>query len=230
MTHKGQIAAQDLRRRLQAPDFDAQVRRHPPPGVTLRTREELEHSFEEILAGLLPGEDLHVFGYGSLMWNPGLEHIGSARAALFGWHRRFCIHSLVGRGAPEAPGLMLALDRGGSCSGMVFRIQASKVRAELAILWRREMTWGSYQARWVSARIGSTPVRAVTFVVDRSQPRYLQQLGLPETARLIATGCGQLGTCRAYFDATLGQLRALGIADGYMERLDAALRSQPRCQ
>jgi cation transport protein ChaC len=118
---------------------------------------------------------------------------------------------------------MLALDRGGSCAGMLFRIPAAKVEHELRLLWRREMTWGSYEARWVRAWAGSDGLPAVTFVVDRRQERYLGRLPPTDTARLIATGCGQLGTCRAYFDATVRKLRELGIRDATMEELDALL-------
>jgi cation transport protein ChaC len=223
MTNATGAAAPDLRSRLAGADFHERVRATAPAGIRLRTPEEMERTLQAILRDHDSSQDLHVFGYGSLMWNPGLEHAGAARARVFGWHRRFCIRSVVGRGAPETPGLMLALDRGGSCTGVVFRIPAAKVRAELALLWRREMTWGSYQARWVNASAGSAQVRAVTFVVDRGQERYLQYLPPQDTARLIATGCGQLGTCRAYFDATVGKLRELGIRDRTMEALDALL-------
>lgn len=213
----------DLRTRLADANFHERVRSTTPPGIRLRTPEEMGHTLRVILGEHEEGKDLHVFGYGSLMWNPGLEHSHSAPAKVFGWHRRFCIRSLIGRGAPATPGLMLALDRGGSCSGMVFRIEALKVPDELELLWRREMTWGSYNARWVTAWRGTESVRALTFVVDRGQERYLKPLPPKETARLIDTGCGHLGTCRAYFDATMAKLRELGIKDGGMEELDALL-------
>jgi glutathione-specific gamma-glutamylcyclotransferase len=223
VTNETRAVEHDLRTRLADANFHERARSTAPPGIRLRTPEEMDHTLRAILEEHEAGKDLHVFGYGSLMWNPGLEHTHLARAKVFGWHRRFCIRSLIGRGAPDTPGLMLALDRGGSCSGMVFRIEALKVWGELEILWRREMTWGSYHARWVTARLGTESVRAVTFVVDRRQERYLKPLPPQETARLIETGCGQLGTCRAYFDATMTKLRELGIKDGGMEQLDALL-------
>lgn len=223
MSNETQALAPDLRSRLADAGFDSRVRADPPAGIRLRTPEQMESTLQAILRRHEAGQDLHVFGYGSLMWNPGIEHVEAAQARVFGWHRRFCIRSLVGRGAPETPGLMLALDRGGSCAGMVFRIPAAKVDSELRLLWRREMTWGSYEARWVRAWAGSGARAAVTFVVDRRQERYLKGLPPVDTARLIASGCGQLGTCRAYFEATVRKLRELGIRDATMEELDALL-------
>ena len=169
-----------------------------------------------------PDDPIHVFAYGSLMWNPALEHDARLRARIYGWHRSFCVRNLIGRGAPECPGLMLALDKGGSCNGVLLRIPGHRVDDELALLWRREMTWGTYDARWVTAWVGSETVRAVTFVVDRRHERYAAKLARQEAARLINTGRGALGTCRAYFDATLQTLRDLGIRDEAMERLGEA--------
>jgi len=217
-------AAQEQRRRLADENFLALARDMAPAGVQLRTQAQLESTLHEILRQHEPGTDIHVFGYGSLMWNPGLEHAASFHAKVYGWNRRFCLRSLIGRGTPETPGLMLALDRGGSCNGMLFRIPADKVQEELTLLWRREMPWGSYQARWVAAWADGGPIRAVTFVVDRQHERYIKALPLQEAARLIATGNGRLGTCRAYFDATVQKLRELCVQDRRMEQLHALLR------
>lgn len=214
----------ELRQRLADSNFLALARAAAPAGVRVRTQEELEDTLHHALRRHAPGEDIHVFGYGSLMWNPGVEHVAALPARVHGWHRSFCLRSVVGRGTPDTPGLMLALDRGGSCNGVLLRIAAAKLRDELGILWRREMSWGSYQARWVQARAGAATVPAITFVVDRRTDRYLRGVATAEAARLIATGCGSLGTCRAYFDATMTRLRELGIRDRPMERLDALLR------
>lgn len=212
-----------LRERLEADDFLASMRKVVPAGMQLRTQEELDGSLQRTLQGHAPGSDIHVFAYGSLMWNPAIEHSASFPARLHGWHRSYCLRNLFGRGTPDRPGLMLGLDRGGSCNGMLLRIPARHVPGELALLWRREMPWGSYHARWVTAWSAGEPVRAVTFVVDRRNDRYVKDLPLQECARLIATGQGGLGTCRAYFDATVRKLAELGIRDRRLERLNALL-------
>lgn len=208
-----------MRERLSHADFLANARANAPTGFRMRTPADFEASLERILRGHRPGEPLHVFAYGSLMWNPALEHDAQLRARIHGWHRSFCIRSFVGRGTPECPGLMLALDKGGSCNGILLRIPAPKVGEEVALLWRREMTWGTYDARWVTAWVDSAPVQALTFIVDRRHERYVGKLSPQETARLINCGRGVLGTSREYFDATVQKLRELDIRDVAMERL-----------
>jgi cation transport protein ChaC len=213
----------DLRELLRGENFLAAAR-ELPMGGTMRTQQELEDTLEHILRQHDAGSAIHVFGYGSLMWNPAFDHDGQFKARVYGWHRWFCLRNLVGRGTPEHPGLMLALDKGGSCNGMVLRIPGSRVRDELTLLWRREMSWGSYHARWVTCWVGTTPVRAVTFVVNRRHERYVKGMPMGEAARLILTGNGSLGTCRSYFDSTLQKLRQLGIRDHKMEQLNQAIR------
>jgi cation transport protein ChaC len=121
---------------------------------------------------------------------------------------------------------MLALDRGGACRGMVFRIAAADVRHELGLLWRREMLTGAYEARWITAQVSERPVRALTFVANRRHARYAGSLSGEETARFIATGKGRLGTCSAYFEATIAALEGLQIKDAGIERLRRAFEAQ----
>ena len=89
---------------------------------------------------LLPTDsDWWVFGYGSLMWNPGFPHHEAQMGLLRGYHRRFCIYSFRYRGTPEAPGLVLGLDRGGSCLGMAFRVPQDLSGEVMAYLREREL-------------------------------------------------------------------------------------------
>lgn len=217
--------AREMRNGFADKDFLTHARNSAPAGLRLRSDAEMTRTLEEILTKHEPGTDLHVFGYGSLMWNPGVQHTVSIRARVHGWHRCFCLRNLIGRGAPETPGVMLALDSGGSCTGVAIRIPAKHVREQLELLWRREMSWGSYRARWVTAWVDRVPLRAVTFVVDPRHERYLKNLTPREIASLIATGQGRLGTCRSYFDATLQKLAELGIRDRGMEELNKLLSS-----
>jgi cation transport protein ChaC len=204
------------------------LRTDTPQGMRLRSDAELEASLEETMRQHDPRADLHVFGYGSLMWNPALEVVGTRVARLHGWHRRFCLRSLIGRGTPESPGAMLALDRGGACDGLLFSIEADKVPAESRLLWRREMIAGSYFARWVRVTAGGATIRALTFVVCRDHGRYIGGESVETVAGLIRSGEGPLGTSRAYFDATLQALDRLGIRDAGMERLRRAVHRADR--
>jgi len=199
------------------------LRLNPPPGVCLRSDEELEQTMEQALRGHPPGEDLHVFGYGSLMWNPALQLVDSQLALVQGWHRRFCIRTLMARGSLERPGAMLALDRGGACVGLLMRIAAADVRHELKLLWRREMLAGSYEARWVEAQLRGHRLRALSFVARAGHDRYIGGLSMQEVATLIRTGQGQLGCTRSYFELTVQTLARLRIRDRGIERLRRAV-------
>jgi cation transport protein ChaC len=172
-------------------------------------------------------EDLWVFGYGSLIWNPAFDYEEKRCALLRGWHRRFCLKLYAGRGTVETPGLMLALDHGGACRGVAFRIAGEKVQQELALLWQREMFGGSYNARWVTLECAGgskgEKFRALTFVINHAHPRYMAELSVEQTAELIATGCGELGSCREYLENTVAHLLELGVRDTNLSRIAAAL-------
>jgi glutathione-specific gamma-glutamylcyclotransferase len=160
-----------------------------------------------------------LFGYGSLMWNPAIDFAESRAGAVHGWHRRFCLWLHGGRGSPDNPGLMLALERGGCCAGLLFRIPAADARSELLLAWRRELFTGAYQSRWVTATTADGPVRAVTFVANRAHLRYAGRLDDMLAATHIATATGALGSCAAYLASTLEALRAAGLRDRRLERL-----------
>jgi len=194
------------------------------PDARWRTEAEMAALMQGILAEHPPGADLHVFGYGSLIWNPAFEYADKQPALLRGWHRRFCLKLFMGRGTRETPGLMLALDHGGACKGVAFRIAGPKVAQELSLLWQREMFGGAYNARWVNlTAAGGAKIRAVTFVINRRHPRYLPELSVEQTASLIATGCGDLGSCREYLENTITHLAALGLSDTGLQRIAKAL-------
>jgi cation transport protein ChaC len=193
------------------------------PDIRWRTEAEMSALLEGILAGHSQGDDLYVFGYGSLIWNPAFDYTEQRTALLHGWHRRFCLKMIMGRGSREMPGLMLALDRGGACKGVAFRIAGPKVREELSILWQREMVGGGYNARWVNLTSGGEKIRAVTFVINRRHPRYSPELSVEQTAALIATASGDLGTCREYLENTISHLAGLGLRDAGLERIARAL-------
>jgi cation transport protein ChaC len=196
-------------------------------GQRALTDEELEASLACMLSGAPGGEDVWVFGYGSLMWNP-LFHFAERRpATLRGFHRSFCLRSIVGRGTPERPGLMLALDNGGSCRGLAFRLAATAAAQELKLLWRREMVVGSYIPRWARVEADPCPdshgcaeeLRVLTFVVNHENSNYLGRLPFEQVASMLATAHGRIGSGADYLYQTVDALSAHGLRDGYVERL-----------
>jgi glutathione-specific gamma-glutamylcyclotransferase len=193
--------------------------RRSHPEVKVLTDAEQEASIQGLLEHHPRGADVWLFGYGSLMWNPAMHYAERRPGMVHGWHRRFCLWLEGGRGTPENPGLMLALERGGRCAGMLFRIPAAEARHELLLPWRRELFTGAYQSRWVTAITADGPVRAATFVANRAHNRYAGRLDEALVATHLATATGSLGSCLAYLVETLEALEAAGLRDHSLERL-----------
>jgi cation transport protein ChaC len=194
-------------------------------GLEIASPEERAASLEATLERVTQGQDVWVFGYGSLMWNPAFHHAELLHARLAGWHRRFCLWNTFGRGSPEKPGLTLALESGGSCAGVALRIAAPDVRSELTVLWNREMLTGSYLPRWVRLASPAGPIPAVTFVANRAHPRYAGRLPSEQVARFLAHARGPLGESREYLERTVAELERHGARDGSMHALLRAVRS-----
>jgi glutathione-specific gamma-glutamylcyclotransferase len=194
-------------------------------GVAMRvlSEEELRASREAALAGVDLAHGAWLFGYGSLIWNPAFHFTDRLVGTVFGWHRRFCLWTHLGRGCPERPGLVLGLERGGSCRGVVFRIAPDLVEEELAIVWRREMISGAYVPRWVGVRTALGPLRAITFVINHAHERYARLLPDERVAEVIATAQGWLGPCAEYLINTVDHLAALGIHDRPLTRRRASV-------
>jgi glutathione-specific gamma-glutamylcyclotransferase len=169
------------------------------------------------------GAPLWLFAYGSLMWNPEIAFAETRSAVLYGYHRSFCLYSRDYRGTPDRPGLVLGLDRGGSCRGIVCRLPAERPAEALDRIWAREMTGLVYEMRPVAPRTAAGPLAAWTFVVRRESPDYAGRLSLDETARLLATASGGRGSGRDYLAGTLGRLDALGIRDRLLHRIAARI-------
>ena len=167
-----------------------------------------------------------VFAYGSLMWDPEIEHDRRLLAGLHGYHRRFCLYSHLYRGTPEAPGLLLGLDRGGFCRGMGIRVPAAAARAAWGVLWMREMVLRTYRPTFVRARTEEGIVPMVAFVAERASPQYCGALDEARMAAIIGSARGTRGDNRAYFENTRARLAELGIADRGMERLARLLATR----
>lgn len=182
--------------------------------------EEREASLAAVLERWSPHEDVWLFAYGSLLWNPTFAFVERRAARLPGYQRRYCVWLPIGRGSPENPGLMLGLEAGGTCEGVAYRIAASQVRAELELVWKREMLTGSYLARWVPVETDAGDFDAVSFVVDATHERRVApDVDEAVVVRHLATAGGAFGTCHEYLERTVKELGALGLRDPYVERL-----------
>jgi len=171
------------------------------------------------------GRDLWVFGYGSLIWDPAVYVAEYRYGALGGWRRSFCMRLEGGRGTHERPGLMAALDEGGRCDGVVFRLPAERVDRETAFMWNREMFAGAYRPVFLEVATPQGPVEALTFVMDQSNPRYMPDVPEERAARMIAHAEGGLGPNFDYLDSLVRHLDELGLEDAAMHRLHARARA-----
>jgi cation transport protein ChaC len=174
--------------------------------------EAIEASRLKLLGDHKGGEDLWIYSYGSLMWDPGFHFTEVRLADVEGYQRRFTLMIDLGRGSRDYPALMLSLEKQqGCCRGLAFRIAADDVHAESAILWRREMLRGGYCPAMVPMTTPQGPVTA--------HPSYVGELPFAETAATIASGRGILGTNREYLVQLATQLQALDIRDPYVAQL-----------
>lgn len=189
------------------------------PGIQLLTPEEQRASIEAALAARRDSGDVWLFAYGSLIWNPLIHFIEKRTGIVRGHHRCFCLWTHIGRGTMEKPGLMLALERGGSCRGVAYRISADIAGQELELLWRREMLTGAYAPRWLKVKTPEGPLDAIAFLINRTHSRYAGKLPEERVIATIAGAHGPLGACATYLFNTVAHLEQLGIQDRRLSRL-----------
>ena len=169
--------------------------------------------------------DFWVFGYGSLIWRPGFAHVETRRARLFGYRRSLCVYSFVHRGTRQRPGLVLGLDRGGSCIGLAFRVPGDLRDEVLAYLRERELVTSVYLERTLDIRLDGNgtearkTVKAVAYIVDRAHEQYAGALDATHAASVVRGAVGQSGRNEDYVLSTIEHLQALGIRDHWLEEV-----------
>lgn len=178
---------------------------------------------ELFAAGAIDGSDCWLFAYGSLMWSPDFAYLDAVPARLSGYHRRFCLYSYSYRGSREAPGLVLGLDRGGSCWGLAFRIAPGDAAAVLDQVDRREVQHAVYHRRRLPVRLGmgegGRRLFAHAYVVNRESPQYTGRLARERVTELVRQGRGERGSCLDYLRNTVAHLDELGLPDSYLTAL-----------
>jgi glutathione-specific gamma-glutamylcyclotransferase len=209
-----QLTRADLENDLLRVEF-----RKANPGIPVLSDAEQEASLRAILDQHEPSSDVWLFGYGSLVWNPLVHHRERRVARLHGFHRSFCLWSHVNRGSLQKPGLVLALDSGGSCHGVAFRIAGHHAAEELRLLWRREMVLGAYSPRWTTVEAGNETLRAIAFFVNRDHANYAGKLPLETVIKTLVSTRGTLGTPVEYLLETVRGLVEHGVRDPYLLEL-----------
>jgi cation transport protein ChaC len=167
--------------------------------------------------------DLWVFGYGSLLWNPGFSFRELQPAGIFGYHRALCVYSHVHRGTPEQPGLVLGLDRGGACRGLAYRVASAEKASTIAYLRAREQVTSVYVERRLIANLeDGRRVEALTYVVDRRHAQYSGRLSIAAMIELVAIGTGRSGRNVDYVVSSHARLMELGVRDPTLDAVVAA--------
>ncbi len=162
--------------------------------------------------------DLWVFGYGSLMWRPGFVYERAVKARLSGFHRSLCVVSHVHRGTPEKPGLVLGLDRGGSCLGIAFLVRGEHRAATMAYLRERELVTHVYRETVRPVRLEhGEKAQALAYVVDRDHRQYAGRMPTLEAAEIVRNAHGASGPNIDYVVNTVAHLKSLGIRDNGLE-------------
>jgi cation transport protein ChaC len=174
---------------------------------------------------------LWVFGYGSLVWDPGFDPVETVTATLAGYGRSFCMRSIHHRGTVARPGLVLALDAGPGalCRGLALRVAEAEAETVLAYLRERELISSAYLELSCPVHLDDgRQIQALAYVVDRGHAQYCGGLALEEQARIIATAQGGRGPNSEYLYNTARHLAELGIDDPDLAWLDARVRTLTR--
>jgi cation transport protein ChaC len=176
---------------------------------------------ETALARRESGQPLWLFAYGSLIWKPEIPHVEERVARLHGWHRSFCLKLTRWRGTRDVPGLMMGLDRGGTCQGLALRLPEGDPREQLGKLFRREMTVkpSTYTPRWLKLTTEQDSFDALGFVINRKGRAYAGPLTDDEVAAMLATACGHWGSGADYLYNAVTNLESRGIHDRHLWRL-----------
>lgn len=201
-------------------ELDAQAEAEGwPPGWRMEhgAREANRHA---VLSGRWE-QDLWVFAYGSLIWDPAVAVEEYRPGTLDGWRRQFCMRLEGGRATRERPGLMAALDKGGHCEGVVFRIPATLVDQETDYMWRREMFAGAYRPVFQEIATPQGSVEALVFVIEQDNRRYAPGIPKDEAAKIIAAAEGDFGPNFDYLDSLVRNLDELGVNDDDIRQLHA---------
>jgi cation transport protein ChaC len=196
------------------------------PTVRFMTDAERAAQIQAMLARAPQPGRVWVFAFGSLIWNPAFHFVERRTARIHGFHRQFCLWARAGRGSPERPGLMLSLERGGSCSGVAYRLSRRAAAVELDVIWRREMLTGAYRPVWVTAHTPKGTEGAIAFSANRRHERYVPGLDDESVARYLANGAGPMGRCCDYLFDTVLHLRELGLRDRRLEALEEKVRAR----
>ena len=174
--------------------------------------EKILDALNHYLAEFPLPDELWVFAYGSLMWNPEMQVVESHQGKVHGWQRGFNLLSTVHRGTQELPGLVLSLRDGGYCEGLTFRIAQASKQEDFKNLWLREMATLFYRPHVCQVATNTGIINAITFVADQKHEQYVD-FDTAQCASMISQAHGGRGSNMDYFKNTSAHLKELNIHD-----------------
>lgn len=196
----------------------------PYPDVDRFTRltpDQYRNRLQQVRASIQSVNEVWVFAYGSLMWNPAFEPLEQCRVLAPGFVRRYCFWTISSRGNQQAPGLGLGIEPGTrGCTGLAQRMDPAHLDEQFAKLWEREMGTGVYRATWLPlyTREGRR-IRGLGFVADPGHSHYVSDLEPVCMAQIMNRAQGAFGRCRDYLHRLLVELRAMGVVEAELEQL-----------
>ena len=201
----------------------------PPPGMVLHSDADYDDWVARMIATHpAPDRPTRLFAYGSLIWKPEIAHTAEAPGTAAGWHRSFCFRTPRFRGTPEQPGLMMAMDRGGTCRGILYDLPVDDLATQFGRLFRREFTAkpANSMPRWIKVQTSDGPTDALAFVMNRASPSYVGRQPPEDVARTLARACGHWGSGAEYLYNTVVHLEARGIRDQGLWRLQRLVAAE----
>lgn len=210
------------RETLTSPSFLEALR--DVPVKLRRTDVDITFSLEQTMR-LRPTDDVWLFGYGSLIWNPLLAFAERQVGTLEGWHRSFSFRSIMARGTVAQPGRMLSVEPGGQVTGVAYRLDSHTVNADLQVVWRREMIFGSYRPIWQEITLSDgRKVWSIVFVSDPGHVLYERDSSPQAVARVAERATGILGSNADYIGQLSKALSQQGIEDAYVQEIAARVK------
>ena len=201
----------------------------PPANAFLRwTEQERQSSLESALKDWRAGQDLWIFGYGSLIWRPEFRFTEQRAATLHGYHRALCLWSRINRGTPEIPGLVFGLEQGGSCQGVAFKVASEDIPQTFEAVWKREMSTGAYLPSWLGCTTPQGEVSGMAFVINPQGPAYVPEPPEDDLVEIILKAHGIYGSCLDYVAQTAIALREADIYDPRLAKLAERLALEQR--
>ena len=189
--------------------------------IEVFNEQDYDAHLQEFLLPHEPGSAVWIFAYGSLIWKPGFAHVETRRGMAQGWQRSFCLRITRFRGTRAQPGLMMQLDRGGFCEGLLMRLPPGEELGELRGLWRREITAKppGNMPRWIDVTSGPDIIRAIAFTANPAKDNYVCGLSADQVAETLTLAAGHWGSGAEYLLNTVNALEAAGIHDPHLWEL-----------